>query len=187
METDEQSEARMKKFLQRHWKMTIVMAVYLVVAIIVAFLVFLKVAVDAQILGFVPVTLGLWTVGIVFIFCITVIIWELAFVASWAIPIAVITIFLWYRKLPEEERKEYEGPRRGAETGGSGGFSGFVSLIWLVIVWFTGRWNLTFQTWPLNDWIFTWIAAFLWALLPVCIGGLVYLGWVMLKDKKEES
>jgi hypothetical protein len=116
-----------------------------------------------------------------------VIIWELVFVASWAIPIAIVTVFLWYKRLPEDERKEYEGPRRGTETGGSGGFSFFVGVIWLIIVWFTGRWNLTFQAWPFIDLVYTWFAAFLWALVPLGILGLMYIGYVMVKDTKKEA
>ena len=134
-------EAVLRKFLRRHWKMTLAMAVGIVVATIVAIFVFLKVVADAQVLGFVPATLGLWSVGSCFHFFLQVIFWELVFVGSWVIPIVVLIYALWFRKLPEEERKEYGwSPKRGADprrTEGGGFFSFLASLIWLAIVWST--------------------------------------------------
>src|SRR3990172_7118405 len=107
-----------KKFVRRHWKMTLSMVGGIAVAAGAAFLVFLWVVADAQTTGFVPSGLGEWTVGYVLTFILNVILWELILVASWVIPIVLATCFLWYRKLPDVERREYEGgPRRSRSAG----------------------------------------------------------------------
>jgi hypothetical protein len=171
-----------KKFLRRHGGMTLFFIAGIALIAIVGLLVFLKVLADAQLLGLVPALLGEWSVAYAVTFCLTVIFWELVFVASWAVPIIVIIYFQWYKKLPEEELMEYEGLGKRAKTTGEDGFSFFVGLIWLGIVWFTGRWTLAFQSWTLNDWVITW----LWACVPVLvlagILGTAYVAWSLGKD-----
>lgn len=186
METhEEKSDEPMKIFLQRHWKMALLLLVVIAAAVIVTVFVFFKVVADAQVLGIVPVALGQWTVGYFFTFILQVIFWELVFVVSWSLPIVIVLFVLWYKKLPEEERKELGlSPKRGADprrTEGGGFFSFLVGVIWLVIVWTTGRWNLAFQAWTFNDWIYTWFVACLWILIPLIIAGLIYLFWSMRK------
>ena len=188
---EDEREDAMRKFLRRHWKMALLMIGWIAAASIVAVFVFHRVVADAQTIGLVPTTLGQWSVGIFFIFILTLILWELVFVVSWLIPTGAVIVFVWYRKLPEEERKEYGmSPKRGADprrTEGGGFFSFLVGVVWLIIVWTTGRWTLAFQAWPLNDWIFSWIAACLWVLLPLGVAGAIFFIWWVRKDTKEES
>jgi hypothetical protein len=189
METEEQiEEAKMRYFLRRHWKMALLMGIGIAIAIIIAIYVFLWVIASTLALGLIPDTLGDWSVGILWGFFFIALFWELVFVASWVIPIAIAIYVLWYRRLPEEERKEMESPRkRSRDAGGGGGFSFFVTIIWLAIVWFTGRWAVTLTSWLVADFVFTWLLAFLIALVPLVVAGLIYLAWVMTKDTKTES
>ena len=186
MEPQEESqEEAIKMFLQRYWKTGLLMIAVIAGAVIVAIFTFFKVVADAQVLGFVPVALGQWTVGYFFTFILQLIFWELVFVVSWALPILVVLFFLWYRKLPEEERKQYGlSPKRGADprrTEGGGFFSFLIGVVWLIIVWTTGRWNLAFQAWTFNDWIYTWVVACLWVLVPLLIAGTIFLIWWIRK------
>ncbi|MFX1319077.1 MAG: hypothetical protein ACFE9D_04595 [Promethearchaeota archaeon] len=189
METEEQiEEATVRRFLRSHWKMVLMMGVGIAIAVIVAIYVLLWVVSSALLLGLIPNTLGSWSVGILWGFFFIALFWELVSVASWVIPIAIAIWALWYRKLPEEERKDMESPRkRSRDAGGGGGFSFFITLIWLAIVWFTGRWSLALNAWLVADFVFTWLVAFLIALVPLAIGGLIFLAWWMTKGTKAES
>ena len=192
------SDEAWRAFLRRHWKMTVAVAGLIAAAVIAAFLVFLWVVADAQATGLVPPNLGLWTVGYCFTFVIQVILWELILVASWVIPVAVVIFFLWYRKIPVEERKEFEGrpkkkwPRRGRSASGGSGFSFLVTVTWLVIIWLEGRWNTAFGAWTFTDWVNTWVAALLWDVLifgiPIAI---VLILWIrrplLFQSRTEES
>ena len=184
METRERPGGKAwKEFVRRHWKITLLMVGGIAVAAVAALFVFLWVVANAQATGLVPSGLGEWTVGYVLTFILNVILWELILVASWVIPVALAVVFLWYLKLPAEERRAYEGgPRRGRAAGGSGGISFFVGLVWFVIVWTDGRWNLAFKDWTFNDLVYSWIAAGLVVLLIVGIPALIYLGWSLRRN-----
>lgn len=172
-----------KKFARRHWKMTLLMAGGIAAIAVAALLVFLWVVADAQSTRLVPEDIGLWTVGHVVTFTLNLILWELILVASWVIPSVVAVYFLWYRRLPEEERKEYEGkPGRRRSTSENSGMSFFIGLVWLAIVWIDGNWNKPFQDWTFNEWVYSWIAAGLVVLLIAGIPVLIYVVWSIRRN-----
>lgn len=173
-----------KKFLRRHWKATLLLIGAMAGAVAVTLLVFLWILADAQVTGLVPAMLGQWTVGYLITFILTLLLWELVLMVSWVAPLGVAIYFLWYKKMPQEERDEYEGaPRRGRSARGSSGFSFFIGLIWLIIVWTSGRWNLAFQVWTINDFVFSWLTALFWVLLIVGIPGTIYVIWALAKNQ----
>ena len=177
-----------KNFLVKHWRMTAVMVSAAIGAVGIAIFTFLRVVADAQATLLVPTMIGEWTIGYAIGFMLTVILWELVFV-SWVVPVGLIFYFGWYRNLPAEELQEYkrESQRsRTAEEGG--GFSFFMGLVWLIIMWIDGRWNIAFQAWTLNDWVYSWLAAGLWILGIVGIGGgTAFIIWWMRNRPKQES
>ena len=183
-----------KKFLQRHWKTSLWMAGGIVVAIAEAIFVFLWVAATAQATGAVPASLGLWTIGYALTFCLHVVSWELILVVSWVIVVSVIVYYQWYKKLSEEERKEYEreptekARKREFAEGGGSDFIGFlIGVTWLIITWLDGRWDLAFQAWTFNDWIYTWLLAVTGVVVvigvPIAVGAI----WWMRKELTTES
>lgn len=165
------------KFLRRHSQMSLLIIAFIAVAVIAAIAVFLWFVADAQATGLVPTALGEWTVGNFFIFVLTLILWELVCVGSWVIVIAGLIYHQGYSKLPDKERKEYEGCKR-RKTAEGGGMSFFVWIVWLILVWVNGMWNLPFQEWTFNEWVYTWLAAFLWVLLLIGIPATLFLLWI---------
>jgi len=176
--SEEKSCGSVKKFLTRHWEMAMLMVLVTVLASIIAIFIFLGIVADTQATGLVPAVLGQWTVGYSITFILTMILWELIFVGSWAIPIVLIIYFQWYKKLPDKEQKEYEKKHRSKSKDG-GGISFFAGLLWLIIVWIGGKWNLAFQEWTLNDWVYSWLTAYFWVLLVVGILGLMFIIWCL--------
>ena len=179
MEKEQKKRESWTKFVKRHKEMTAFMVIGVAIAAVTTVLVFLSVVANAQAAGLVPMELGLWSVSYFITFVIHLLFWEAAFVASWLIPLSLIIYFAWYKELPEKERKEYEGSK--CRKSKDNGFSFFIGLIWLVIVWVGGKWDLAFQAWTFNDWIFTWLSAGLWALLIVGIPGTMYVIWSLVK------
>jgi hypothetical protein len=99
------------------------------------------------------------------------------------IPMVVLIYLLWYRKLPADERKEYEGgPKRSRSAGEDSGFSFFVGIVWLAIVWLDGNWNRAFEQWSFNDWVYSWLAAALVVLVIVGIPAIGWLVWTLSKN-----
>ncbi|MFX1441134.1 MAG: hypothetical protein ACFFFD_12885 [Promethearchaeota archaeon] len=182
-ENEEFLDEEQKRFLKRHWRMTIVFAVVFAAAVIAAVLVLLWFIDTAQTSGLVPSVLGEFTVGYVITFFLHMIFWELLLVGSWVLVIVAVIIVKWYMKLPEEERDGK--PKRGRrEEGDAFGF--FIAIAWLIIIWIDGRWNLAFNSWTLNDWVFSWLAAVFWVLLiagiPIAI---FFLYWIRTEVQKE--
>ncbi|MHA2603414.1 MAG: hypothetical protein AM324_014935 [Candidatus Thorarchaeota archaeon SMTZ1-83] len=159
-ENEEFLDKEQKRFLKRHWKMTIVFAAVFVAAVVGAVLVFLWFIDTAQATGLLPSILGEFTVGYLVTFFLHVIFWELLLVASWVFVIILVIYFKWYMKLPEEERMD--------------------------IIWIDGRWDLAFNSWTLNDWVFSWLWAVFWVMLIIGIPVMLYfLYWIRTEVQSE--
>jgi hypothetical protein len=187
-ENDEMISEVWKKFIMTHMKVILVMISVVIGAVAIGIFTFLRVVADAQAALLVPAVLGEWTIGHVIGFMLNVILWELVFV-SWVIPVGLIFYFGWYKNLPEEERAEHKmESRRGKTVEEGGGFSFFVGVIWLIIMWIDGRWDLAFQSWTFNDWVYSWLAAGLWVLGIIGVaGGTAFLIWWMRNRTQQES
>ncbi|MFX1475901.1 MAG: hypothetical protein ACFFCO_10560 [Promethearchaeota archaeon] len=178
---DEREFKSAAKFVRKHWKMTLAMALGVVLAVIVGAYVFFWYAALAQATTLVPTTIGAWSVAHFFAFCINLLIWELIFVATWLIPFFIIVFVLWWRKLTPEEQKEYQGGRRRRTASEGGGCSFIIAVFWLIIVWIQGKWTLPLNSWTFNDWIITWLTAFLWGLVPIAIIALIFLAYAFTR------
>jgi hypothetical protein len=184
MNTDEeQLDKEKKKFLLKHWKMTIVMAASIIGAAIIALYVFLWVVSEAILLGPYPVGLGDWTIGLIVMFVLNLIYWELLLVATWVIPL-VGGLYWWVSKLPDAEIWK---PKRGRrESGDAFGF--FIAMAWLIMIWIDGRWNQTLQTWTFTEWIYSWLTALGWLLLIAGIPAIILIVlWFVFGEKMKET
>jgi hypothetical protein len=172
-----------KRFLRKYWKMAIVLAAFFSAAVAGLILVFLWFVAHAQATGFIPGTIGLWSIGSLINFILHTIFWELVLVVSWVIVGVVVVYLKWYKNLPAEDTEGW--PKRGRrEEGDAFGF--FVMIAWLIIVWLDGRWETAFQLWTVDDWVYSFGAALLWMFLIIGIPvGLGFLWWINKERKKE--
>ncbi|MFW9864359.1 MAG: hypothetical protein ACFFEX_18060 [Candidatus Thorarchaeota archaeon] len=184
-ESEEFLDEEQKRFLKRHWKMTIVFAVIIAAAVAAAILVFLWFIDTAQTSGLVPSMLGEFTIGYLITLILHMIFWELALVASWVIVVVAAIYFLWYKQLPEEEQDITRGDRGRREEGDAFGF--LVAVFWLIITWIEGRWDLAFEAWTLDVWVYSWISAFLWVLLIFGIPIAVYFFYWISQEMRGEG
>ena len=179
--SEEQLDEEKKRFLLKHWKMTLVMAVCIAVAVIVALLVFLWVVNEAA--AVMPASLGDWTVGYLITFILHLIFWELLLVVTWGIPLAAV-LYWQFSKLPDAELWKPQGGRR--EGGDAFGF--FIGIAWLIMIWIDGRWNQTFEVWTFTEWIYSWLTALGWVLVIFGIPAVVILVlWLVNREMKKEA
>lgn len=171
-----------KKFVRSHWRMLAVIAVFFSVAAIAGLYVLLWFIATAQVAGFIPAMLGQWTIGYVINFILHLIFWELLLVGSWVLVIVAIIFMKWYNKLPEEERRKESKRTSNRE---SNAFSFLVGLTWLIVVWLDGNWNLALQSWTLNTWVYSCLAALAWDLLIFGIPIALFFIWWIRKDHVE--
>lgn len=172
-------------FLRNHWKIFLLFVVGAILALIGTILVFLWFVGESQSSGMVPTLLGLWTMGNLVTFLLNLIFWEILLVG---IPVALAAVagWLWWRKLPLEERKEYRffGPRSRATNGGNA-FSLLVLIAFCIKVYVDGNWDVAFLTWTFDYFVNSMLTALVWVLIifgiPVALG----LMWWLLRGRKQ--
>ncbi|MHA2066578.1 MAG: hypothetical protein ACXABY_19575, partial [Candidatus Thorarchaeota archaeon] len=59
-------------------------------------------------------------------------------------------------------------------------------ITWLIVVWVDGRWNLAFESWTFNDWVYSFLAALAWDLLIFGVPiALAFIWWIRKEIQKE--
>jgi hypothetical protein len=169
-----ENDSDWRKFLKRHWKIFAVFVVAVIIAGASAFYVFLWFVGDAQSTAMVPTTLGSWTMGHMVTFFLHLLLWELIFIGIPVI-IGAIVGWQWWKRLPEEEKKEYRFfGKRSRTTGGSGGISLLFSIAFAIKVYIDGNWNVPIATWTLDYVVYSMLTILLWGLvifgIPATIG-----------------
>jgi hypothetical protein len=186
----ENDEKIWKKFLKKHWSMLVLFVLIAVVAFISAIFVFLWFVGEAQLTGLVPDILGLWAMGHFITFLLHLIFWELLFIGIPVI-IAIVAIYLlWWKKLPDKERKEYRDEhlfgKRSRRTDCGGGISFLVFIVFCIKVYLDGNWGVAIATWKFDYLVYSWLWALIWIAIifgiPILIGA---TWWIHHEMKKE--
>ncbi len=170
-------------FMRRHWKAFILFVIGAIMALIGAILVYLWFVGDAQSTGLVPMILSLWTMGHLVSFILNLIIWEFLLIGVPIIIVVLAIYFIWWKKLPYEERGEYRrgnlfGSRSRSSNGG-GAISFIVFIAFLIKVYIDGNWNVPFADWTFDYLVYSYLEVFIWILIiigiPMAIGGTLWL------------
>jgi hypothetical protein len=184
-EAGAQNSSDWKKFLRKHWNMVALFVVAGILAFIGAIYVYLWFVAEAQATGLVPTTLGLWTMANIVTFILHLIFWELLFIGIPAI-IGAVAGWQWWKRLPEEEKKEYHffGKRSRTTSGGSG-VSFLFFIAFCIKVFIDGNWNVAIASWTLDYVVSSMITILVWTAIifgiPATIIGLLWLSREMKK------
>ena len=175
-----------RKFVKNHWSMLAFWIVAAVVAVVGAVLVYLWFVGEAQATEMVPMVLGQWSFSHMINFVLHLIMWELIIIG---IPVAVVAIlgYLWWKRIPNEEREEYKffGKRTRTEQGGSGiSFLFFVAFC--LKVYIDGNWEVAIATFTLDYVVNSMITIMVWSAIvfgiPAIIIGLLWLSREIKKN-----
>ncbi|MGD2248581.1 MAG: hypothetical protein PVF58_09245 [Candidatus Methanofastidiosia archaeon] len=178
------------KFLRKHWKMIILFVIGAILALIGVVLVFLRFVGDAQLTGLVPETLGLWTMNHVVTFVLRLIFWEVLYIGIPVIVAIAIIFFLWWKRLPHEEREEYKRKNLfgtdSHSTSGGQGISLVVLIAFIIKVFRDGNWHVPIAEWTFDYLVYSYLRALIWIVIiigiPLALGG---IGWIFYKMKKK--
>jgi hypothetical protein len=180
-----------KAFLRKHWKIAALFVVGAVLALVASVLVFLWFVGDAQSTDMVPMTLGLWTMSNLVTFVLHLVFWELVLIG---IPVGIAAVggWQWWKRLPNEEKKEYHFfSSRSRTTGGSGGISILFFIAFCIKVFIDGNWNFAIASWPLDYVVESMISILIWVAvifgIPAAIGVILWINYSMKKKPANES
>ncbi|MFW9939123.1 MAG: hypothetical protein ACFFD5_15865 [Candidatus Thorarchaeota archaeon] len=126
-------------------------------------------------------TFNQWSVGTLLVFCVFLVLFELLFVGVPAALFFGIGYYLWWRRLPTEEKQEFKD-REKKEThkkrnwGGGGGFSFFIFLAYCIYLAVDGNFNTAFGTYPYTYWLYTWFLTIMWIVIVLGVpAGIILL------------
>lgn len=183
------SENIWKTFIRKHWTMLGMFITAAVVAVIGAVLVFLWFVGEAQTTNLVPHTLNLWTMEYLISFILNVIFWELLIIGIPVIIFIAMIYFLWWKKIPVEERHEYREKQlfgkksRRRDSGGAVTF--LINIGFIIKIYIDGNWNIPFASWTLDYLIYSYLLVIIWFVIifgiPLTIG---VIWWLHREMKK---
>jgi hypothetical protein len=183
----EENGSGWKKFLRKHWNIVVIFVAAGVLGFAGAIYVYLWFVGDAQATGLVPSTLGLWTMGHLVWFILHAVFWELLFIGIPAI-IGAVAGWQWWKRLPDEDKKEYHffGKRSRTARGG-GGVSAFFFVAFAIKVYVDGNWNVAIATWTLNYIVYSMFTILAWVLVIFGIPATIALIWWLHREIKQKT
>jgi di/tricarboxylate transporter len=122
-------------------------------------------------------------------FLLHLIFWEFIFIGIPVIIAIAAVYLLWWKKLPDTERKEYrEGHlfgKRSRRSDAGGGISFLVFIVFMIKVYLDGNWGLHFAEWSFDYLVYSYLWAFIWVAIifgiPILIGA---TWWIRHEMKK---
>ncbi len=178
-----------KKFVKKHWKITLVVVAGLITAFVWAIFVFLWRATGAVAAERYPLTLDLWTVGYLWALFWDLILWEFLLVILPVLVAAIVIFAVWWNKLPAEEKQEYSRKnedksqhKKKSLDKGSSVFSCLITITLLILINVNGYWNVPFGAWTFAFLINTLVSAFLWDLTIIGVPGAIALVWWLRRE-----
>ena len=166
-----------KRFIRKHWVITIIFAAAAVGALIGGILVLLLYIPASEVGGFGAWTFDEFSMGTAFVWGLLLILWEFLLVAlPTAAFFGILIALLWFRILSEddkeelkkrdkeskEEKKKWERLRGKKYEGGGGGFSFLLFIGVCIYVFIDGNWLTPFGSLSFSYFIYAYLTVFVW-------------------------
>jgi hypothetical protein len=182
-ESGVQKEANWGIFLRKHSEAFAVLVAAVLAVVAGAVYVLVWFTANAQTVGLVPASLGAWSMNNVVLFMLHVIFWELALVG---IPVAVGAAvgWMWWRRLPEEEKTEYHLLGKRSKSRGAGGaISPLLFIAFALKVYIDGSWNQAISTYTLDYVVGSMVTILLWIAAIIAVPAIVGLVWWIQRER----
>lgn len=182
-----------KGFIKKHQNAFIVLIIGCICLIVGAFLVGFWII---EINPFVNPRTGTfndWTLNYVVGITILLILGELLFVGIPAGLFFCVGGYLWWSKLPEDEKQEFKerekkGTHRKKDYGGGGGFSFFMFIAYCIYIAVDGNYNATFGSQSFSYWIYSWFLTLMWIFIVLGIPAVILiLIWYFTKGRSKSE
>ena len=185
-QTQIQSDSHWQRFLRKHWAAFAAFIAAAILAIAGAVYVFVWFTGTAQTTGIVPSTLSQWTMNNTVMFILHAIFWELVLIG---IPVAVggIIGWLWWSRLPEEEKSQYHlsgKSSKGRDAGGA--ISPLLFIAFAIKVYVDGNWNVAIASFSLDYVVDSMVTILLWIVAIFAIPAAIGLIWWVSRGRTKK-
>ncbi len=170
-----------RALLRRHWKMAAVFGAAAILLFAWAVWVFVWFVGLAQQSGIVPPRIGFWTMANLLNFVLNSIFWELVLVG---VPLAACAVvgWMWWRRLPYEERSSYRFGKRGRSARGGGGVGLLFFIAFLIKVYLDGNWDVAMGTFTVDYVVGSFVLILEWLAVIVGIPAAIALAWWIRRE-----
>ncbi|MDA4124781.1 MAG: hypothetical protein OK438_04935 [Thaumarchaeota archaeon] len=173
-----------KWFARRHWGVVAVFVAAIILAIIGAVYVFLWFVAIAQSTGLVPRIVGLWTMANLIAFILNTIFWEFLLIGIPVI-VGVVIGWMWWRRLPADERRGRMFGKRTRTASGGGGVSLLFFIAFCIKVYLDGNWNVAIGTFTLDYVVGSMVLILEWVAVIFGIPAAIALAWWLNREMKK--
>ena len=176
-----------KDKIEDHWKVLILIIAAIVVLSIVAVIVLIWHIQTSPIGNYGTATFDQWSLDWIVRFVIVLILWELLFVGLPAGLFFGLGGYLWWQRLPADEKKWFKDQeKRSHKTRNSGGGGGLLLFIaYCIYIAIDGNYYAAFGSQPYSYWIYSYLLMIGWLLIiisiPIAVAGLFYLRYWLKK------
>ncbi|MFX1410864.1 MAG: hypothetical protein ACFFA6_10950 [Promethearchaeota archaeon] len=184
-----------KNKIKQYWKVFIICIIAVIVCLIGALLVLVWFIETSTLGGQGDWTFNDWTLNYVVGFMILIILWELLLVGVPAALFFGLGGYLWWKRLPEEEKQEYKEREKREKKkykntknwGGGGGFNIFMFIAYCIVIAIDGHYNTRFGQLDYSYFIYAWFFTFMWLLIIFGVPVVIILLIVYFKVWRKKS
>jgi hypothetical protein len=171
------TDASWRLFIRRHWAVFAAFIAVGILAVAGAVYVFVWFTANAQSSGLVPATLNLWTMNNLVMFILNAIMWELVIIG---IPSAIGAIigWQWWKRIPEQEKQQYNLSTKSSHKGGAGGaISPLLFIAFAIKVYVDGNWNTAMASWNLDYVVGSMVTILIWTAAIFAVPAVIGVIW----------
>ena len=189
---EEEQKKSMEQFwkeeIKKHWKVLFLCVVAIVVLSIIAVTVLIWHIQTSPIGNYGTATFDEWSLDWIVRFIIGLILWELLFVGVPAGLIFGLGGYLWWQRLPSDERTKFkEQHSKNKKARGASGFGLFIFIAYCIYIAIDGNYSTPFGNKPYSYWVYSYFLTIGWLLIivgiPMAIAGLIYLRYWLKKSE----
>jgi len=172
-----------RKFFRKHWNMLAVFVTTAVLAVAGAVHVFAWFTGNAQATELVPSTLNMWSMNHLVMFILHAVLWELVLIG---IPVAIGAIigWQWWKRIPEEEKKEYNLSTKSSRSrSAEGAASPLLFIAFAIKVYLDGQWNAPIAGFSLDYVVGSMITLLIWIAVIFAVPAIIGFIWWITREK----